>query len=52
MKKPLYNSQERWEIRELDCTITSFRKLNIAVLRLLREFEITLVELVEFIKLK
>jgi hypothetical protein len=37
MKKPLYNSQERWEMREIDCTITAFRKLNLAVLHLCRQ---------------
>jgi hypothetical protein len=41
MKKPYYNSQERLEIREIDCTITALRKLNLAVLHLLREFERT-----------
>ena len=37
MKKPLYNSQERWEMRKLDSAITAFRKLNLAVLHLLRQ---------------
>jgi hypothetical protein len=40
MEKPIYNRVERWEIREINCTITAGRKLNIAVLHLLRLFQI------------
>jgi hypothetical protein len=39
MKKPIYNNQERWEIREIDCMITAGRKLNIASLHLRRLFQ-------------
>lgn len=39
MKPPYYNSQERKDMRELDCTLTAAKKLHLAVLHLLREYE-------------
>jgi len=41
MKKPIYNSIERWEMQS-DSTLTAFRKLNLAVLHLLRSFDETM----------
>lgn len=41
MKSPIYNSQERFEIIMNDTTIAAARKLNLAVLHLLRDFDRT-----------
>ena len=42
MKHPLYNAQERLEMREIDCTITAYRKLNLATLAFIREMDRTI----------
>jgi len=45
MKRPLYNMTERWEIREIDCSITAFRKLSLAILHLRRQIDRELIRL-------
>ncbi len=37
MKEPIYNSLERYQIRNIESTLTAYRKLNIAVLHFRRE---------------
>lgn len=39
MKKPIYNEVERYEMRNFDCALTAFRKLNIAVLHIKRAID-------------
>jgi len=52
MKKPIYNCQDRKEIREIDCTLTAFKKLNLALLHLLRDFENNFKNMYQFISTK
>jgi hypothetical protein len=40
MKKPLYNELERWQMRNIECTSSSFMLLNIAWLRFAKSLNI------------
>jgi hypothetical protein len=44
MKRPLFNMQERWEMKE-DSALTAIRKLRLAVLHLRREIHRDLLKL-------
>ena len=39
MKKPLYNSTERWQMRNIDCLDTDLKKLTLAILHFRKQIQ-------------
>lgn len=39
MQKPLYNKNERWQIRNIDCLDTDLKKLKLAVLHFRKQIQ-------------